>query len=70
MQALVNESVMEMMSQLPEELLNISAGEYMEMGLTDPEFKAQWADKPFVFSDKYNLVTKPESNKDSSSEDK
>jgi len=60
---------MQMLSSLPEEMLDMPVGEYIERAEADSSFKAQWADRAFVFSDKYNLVTKPESNEGSSSSD-
>ena len=58
MKALHDESVLKMINDLPDEVLNMQVGKFLDASETDPEM-AKWADHPFEFSDKYNLVSGP-----------
>ena len=58
MKAISDESVFNMINSLPEEVLNMQVGKFMEEGETDPELR-KWLYKPFEFSDKYGLLSGP-----------
>ena len=58
MKALHDESVLKMLDSLPDEVLDMQVGKFLEASETDPEM-AKWADYPFEFSDKFNLVSEP-----------
>ena len=58
MKALHDQAVFKMISSLPEEVLNMQVGKFLEASETNPEM-AEWANKPFEFSDRYNLVSGP-----------
>ena len=58
MKALHDESVFKMIASLPDEVLNMQVGKFLDASETDPEM-AKWANLPFEFSDKYNLVSVP-----------
>ena len=47
-----------MLNSLPDDVLDMKVGKFLEVSETDPDM-AKWADQPFEFSDKYNLVSGP-----------
>ena len=59
MKALMQESLTGLMSELPEGVLSMAAGDFLANSDLDRDFKSVYADKPFEFSDRHNLVSAP-----------
>ena len=59
MMALHDASVQNMINSLPDEILDMHVGDFLEAAETDPDMAAL-ANLQFEFSDRYNLVTKAE----------
>ena len=59
MTALHDSSVQHMINSLPDDILDMHIGDFLEAAETDPDMAAL-ANLQFEFSDRYNLVTKAE----------